>query len=257
MNTQVLLIEADIQKAQLLASNLVESSGYDMNNRICLTVAHSGVEGLICVNEFQPDLILLGMSLPDFSGLEVCRRLRSVNAQVQLILLGSQHNIQDCVAGLDAGANDYIFPQMAMEELQARVRSRLRRAKLEARHNHLRFGDLTLNRLTHEVYRHRHAITLTAKEFSLLEYFMKHPQYVMTRDQILEQVWTNNLNIDSNVLDVYVRYLRVKLEQYQMPRLIHTVRGVGYVLREPTLKQNSPLNLVKSTVVHPAFPAAS
>ena len=196
------------------------------------------------------------MSLPDFSGLEICRRLRSIGNQIQLILLGARHNVKECVAGLDAGANDYVFPQMAMEELKARMRSRLRRARLEDRCDRLHFGELVLDRLTHDVYRHQHAIALTAREFSLLEYFMAHPRRVMTRYQILEQVWTQNTDIDSNVLDVYIRYLRLKLEQHHMPRLIHTVRGVGYVLREPTLKQNVSLNLVKSAV-HPALLVAS
>ncbi|MGG6239407.1 winged helix-turn-helix domain-containing protein [Nodosilinea sp. AN01ver1] len=256
MNIQILLIDANIQRVQLLASHLLKSSECDLGSHIYLAVAYSGAEGVIYGHELQPDLILLGASLPDFSGLEICRQLRSTGNRVQLILLGASQNIEDCVAGLDAGANDYVFPQISMEELMARVRSRLRRARLETQRNRLHFGELMLDRLTHEVYRYRYAIALTAREFSLLEYFMEHPQRVMTRDQILEQVWTKNSDIDSNVLDVYIRYLRVKLEQHQMPRLIHTVRSVGYVLRAPTPRQASPLNLVKSDV-QPAFSVAS
>lgn len=256
MNTQILLIEADIQRAQLLASHLLKPSAGEPGSRICLTVVHSGAEGVIYGHELRPDLILLGTSLPDFSGLEICRRLRSTGNRVQVILLGTSHSIQDCIAGLDAGANDYVFPQISMEELMARVRSRLRRARLDAQCHQLYFEDLSLDRLTRDVYRYRHAINLTVKEFSLLACFMEHPQRVMTRNQLLNQVWTENSGVDSNVLDVYVRYLRRKLEQHQMPRLIHTVRGVGYVLREPTLRHDSPLNLVKSAV-QPAFSVAS
>ncbi|WP_017302267.1 response regulator transcription factor [Nodosilinea nodulosa] len=256
MNTQILLIEADIRRAQFLVSNLSEFSEPGLGGHTCFTVARSGVQGLLYARELQFDLILLGMGLPDFSGLEICRRLRSTGNRAQIMVLGARHGIQDCVAGLDAGANDYLFPQISMEELKARMRSRLRRARLETQCNRLHFENLTLDRLTHDVYRHRHAIALTAREFSLLEYFMAHPRRVMTRDQILEQVWTKNPDIESNVLDVYIRYLRVKLEQHQMPRLIHTVRGVGYVLREPTRRQASPVCLVQPAA-HPAFSAAS
>ncbi|HEY9728391.1 MAG TPA: response regulator transcription factor [Chroococcales cyanobacterium] len=252
MDTHILLIEADIHLSRLLELNLLDSPEYNADfaqesqHRYCLNTVHNGTEGLITARESQPDLILLGMNLPDFSAFEICRRLRSTGNQVPLILLGTGHEIRDCVAGLDAGADDYIFQPFAMEELRARIRSRLRRVSLEAQPNRLQFEELTLDRATREVYRHRQAIELTAREFALLEYFMTHPRQVMTRNQILDRVWNDNPSIDPNILDVYMRYLRLKLEQHHKQRLLHTVRSVGYVLRKPLLKQVPPVKLASS-----------
>ncbi|MBD3884175.1 response regulator transcription factor [Phormidium tenue FACHB-886] len=249
MNAHILLIAADPHLSQLVELELLDSPedpvDFTQTNqyRYSLSVAHNGIEGLITARESQPDLILLGINLPDCSGVEICRRLRSTGNQVPLILLSTEDKILDCVAGLDAGANDYIVQPFAMEELRARMRARLRRVALEAEPSRLQFEDLTLDRVTRDVYRRRQAIELTAKEFTLLEYFMAHPRQVMTREQILNHVWNDNPDIDSNVLDVYVRYLRLKLEQHHKQRLIHTVRGVGYALREPSLKKGSPVRL--------------
>jgi two-component system OmpR family response regulator len=135
------------------------------------------------------------------------------------------------VAGLDAGADDYIVKPFSLEELLARVRAHLRRTQ-EDNPDLLQFADLSLNRITREVYRGNRAIELTAKEFELLEYLMAHPRQVLTRDQILERVWGYDFMGDSNIIEVYVRYLRLKLEAEEEKRLIQTVRGVGYVLRE-------------------------
>lgn len=247
MNIHILLIEADPHLSRLIELDLLNSpedkASFTQTNRhhYSLSIAHDGTEGLIIARESQPDLILVGINLPDFSGIEVCRRLRSTGNQVLLILLSTENRILDCVASLDAGADDYIVQPFAMEELRARMRSRLRRVALKANTNRLQFAELTLDRATREVYRHRQAIELTVKEFTLLEYFMAHPRQVMTREQILNYVWNDSPDIDSNILEVYVRYLRLKLEQHHKQRLIHTVRGIGYALREPSLREESPV----------------
>lgn len=249
MNAHILLIAADHHLSRLIELDLLNSPeddvGFPQTNQYhySFSVAHNGIEGLIMARESQPDLILLGMNLPDFSGIEICRRLRSTGSQIPLILLSTENRICDRVAGLDAGADDYIVQPFAMEELRARMRARLRRVTLEAGPNRLQFEDLTLDRVTREVYRRRQAIELTVKEFTLLEYFMMHPRQVLTRTQILTHVWHDNPDIDSNILDVYTRYLRLKLEHHHKQRLIHTVRSVGYALREPSVETVSPVKL--------------
>lgn len=249
MNTDILLIAADPHLSRSIKLDLLDSPedtvGFTQTNqyRYSLSVAHNATEGLIMARELQPDLILADINLPDFSGVEICRRLRLTGNQVPVILLNTENNILDCVMGLDAGADDYIVQPFAMSELRARMRSRLRRVALAAEPNRLQFADLILDRATRELYRQRQAIELTAKEFALLEYLMVHPWQVLTREQILNHVWHDSPDIDSNILEVYVRYLRLKLEQHHKQRLIHTVRSVGYVLREPSVKKDSPAQL--------------
>ena len=148
-----------------------------------------------------------------------------------IILLTAKDEVGDRVAGLDAGADDYVIKPFSIEELLARVRANLRRDQ-EEEVDLLQFGDLTLNRSTREVFRGERSIELTAKEFDLLDYLLSHPRQVLTRDQILERVWGYDFMGDSNIIEVYVRYLRLKLEDQDESRLIQTVRGVGYVLRE-------------------------
>jgi len=169
--------------------------------------------------------------LPGLSGVEVCRRLRATGNKVPVILLTARDEVSDRVAGLDAGADDYLVKPFSIEELLARVRAHLRRTQ-EVDLDVLQFEDLSLNRRTREVFRGKRAIELTAKEFDLLDYLLSHPRQVYTRDQILERVWGYDFGGDSNIIEVYVRYLRLKLEENNEKRLIHTVRGVGYVLRE-------------------------
>jgi DNA-binding response OmpR family regulator len=148
-----------------------------------------------------------------------------------VILLTAKDEVSDRVAGLDAGADDYVVKPFSIEELLARVRAHLRRTQ-EEDPDSLQFGDLSLNRRTREVHRGERVIELTAKEFDLLEYLLTHPRQVVTRDRILEQVWGYDFMGDSNIIEVYIRYLRLKLEENREKRLIQTVRGVGYVLRE-------------------------
>ena len=169
--------------------------------------------------------------LPGVSGVEICHRLRQTGDKVPIILLTAKDEISDRVTGLDAGADDYIVKPFSIEELLARIRANLRRNQ-EEDGNVLQFADLRLDRSSREVYRSSRRIELTAKEFDLLEYLISHPRQVLTRDQILERVWGYDFMGDSNIIEVYVRYLRLKLEANNESRLIQTVRSVGYVMRE-------------------------
>ncbi|MGF1536126.1 MAG: response regulator transcription factor [Elainellaceae cyanobacterium] len=196
------------------------------------SVAHDGLTGLTTIRDSDPDLVILDWLMPGMTGLEVCRRLRATGSKVPVILLTAKDDISDRVAGLDAGADDYLVKPFSIEELLARVRAHLRRTQDEDA-DVLQFEDLKLDRKTREVFRGDRAIELTAKEFDLLEYLMSYPRQVMTRDRILEEVWGYDFMGDSNIIEVYIRYLRLKLEAEGEKRMIQTVRGVGYVLREP------------------------
>lgn len=221
---KILLVEDEVQLARFIALEL-ESERYQVN------VAHDGMTGLMLAREHSPDLALLDWMLPGLSGVELCRRLRATGFKAPIIFLTAKDEVEDRVAGLDAGADDYVTKPFSIEELLARVRAHLRRNQ-ETDEDILQFETLVLNRKTREVDRGARAIALTAKEFDLLEYFLRHPRQVLTRDQILENVWGYDFVGDSNIVEVYVRYLRLKLEETQESRLIHTVRGVGYALRE-------------------------
>jgi DNA-binding response OmpR family regulator len=224
IKTNILVVEDETKLAQFLSLEL-SYEGYEV------IVANDGLTGLTMARENKPDLILLDWMLPQISGLEVCRRLRLTGDRVPIILLTAKDEISDRVAGLDAGADDYIVKPFSIEELLARIRASLRRNH-EEDPDLLQFTDLRLNRNTREVHRGDRSIELTVKEFDLLEYLMSHPRQVLTRDQILERVWGYNFMGDSNIIEVYVRYLRLKLEAKEEKSLVQTVRGVGYVLRE-------------------------
>jgi DNA-binding response OmpR family regulator len=223
MPHKILLIEDDIKLAQFIEMELT-CEGYQVN------LAHNGLDGLTQARQAPPDLVVLDWMMPGLSGVEICRRLRSTGSKVPIILVTARDEISDRVAGLDAGADDYVIKPFSIEELLARIRSHLRRTKEEDSYQ-LQFEDLTLNRRTREVFRAVKLIELTVREFELLEYLMIHPLQVMTRDQILEKVWGYDFVGDSNVIEVYIRTLRQKLEVDDPSRLIQTVRGVGYVLR--------------------------
>ena len=224
MKSHILVVEDEAKLAQFIKMEL-EFENYEV------TVASDGFAGLSTAREIQPALILLDWMLPGISGPEICRRLRQTGDQVPIILLTAKDEVGDRVAGLDAGADDYVIKPFSIEELLARIRANLRREQVEDTEL-LQFNDLTLNRSTREVFRGKRSIELTAKEFDLLEYLMAHPRQVLTRDQILERVWGYDFMGDSNIIEVYIRYLRLKLEDQNEQRLIQTVRGVGYVLRE-------------------------
>ncbi|MGK7949094.1 MAG: response regulator transcription factor [Xenococcaceae cyanobacterium] len=224
MKPHILIVEDEAKLAQFIKLEL-EYEDYQV------TIAADGLTGMAAAREVNPDLILLDWMLPGISGPEICRRLRSTGDKVPIILLTAKDEISDRVSGLDAGADDYIIKPFSIEELLARVRANLRRTQEEDT-DLLQFEDLRLNTATREVYRGDRLIELTAKEFDLLEYLISHPRQVLTRDRILERVWGYDFMGDSNIIEVYVRYLRLKLEAEKESRLIHTVRGVGYVLRE-------------------------
>ena len=193
-------------------------------------VAADGAEGLALARENPPDIVILDWMLPGMDGLEVCRRLRAAGP-VPILMLTAKDTVGDRVMGLDAGADDYLVKPFAFDELLARMRALLRRAA-PSQPEVLHFSDLTLDTGTRQAFRSERAIELTAKEYELLELFMRHPRQVLTREVIFDRVWGYDFGGESNIIEVYVRYLRQKTESNREPRLVHTVRGVGYVLRE-------------------------
>ena len=224
MKHHILVVEDEAKLAQFIKLEL-EYENYQV------TVSQDGLDGLANARQHQPDLILLDWMLPGISGVEICHRLRQTGDKVPIILLTAKDEISDRVTGLDAGADDYLVKPFSIEELLARIRANLRRNQ-EEEATLLQFSDLRLDRSSREVSRGTRRIELTAKEFDLLEYLMSHPRQVLTRDQILERVWGYDFMGDSNIIEVYVRYLRIKLEANNESRLIQTVRSVGYVMRE-------------------------
>jgi DNA-binding response OmpR family regulator len=224
MSPRILLVEDEDKLAKFVQLEL-SYEGYDVE------VANDGLTGLMTARDKDPDLIILDWMMPGLTGVEVCRRLRQTGNQTPIILLTAKDEVKDRVEGLDAGADDYVVKPFSIEELLARVRAHLRRNEPQEA-DMLVFGDLTLNRKTRQISRGKREIELTAKEFDLLEYLMTNPKQVLTRDRILEEVWGYDFMGDSNIIEVYVRYLRLKLEAEGEKRLIQTVRGVGYVLRD-------------------------
>jgi two-component system response regulator MprA len=196
-----------------------------------VTDAGTGEEGLDKARDQTPDLVVLDIMLPGIDGLEVCRRLRGAGDEVAILMLTARDEVKDRVEGLETGADDYLVKPFSFEELLARVRALLRRRPTQSGEI-LRFGDLELDVDAQEARRAGRSITLTTTEFNLLLLLMRHPRKVMTRDVIMDRVWSYDFGGESNVLEVYVRYLRNKLEASGEPRLIHTVRGSGYVLKE-------------------------
>jgi two-component system response regulator MprA len=195
-------------------------------------LASDGGEALAAVERRPPDALVLDVLMPRVDGLELCRRLRSSGDRTPVLMLTARDAVADRVAGLDAGADDYLVKPFALEELLARLRALLRRAAPDADRRPLRHADLVLDPLAYEARRGERAIELTRTEFQLLELFMRHPRQVLTRSQIFEHVWGYDFGPTSNSLEVYVGYLRRKTEAGGEPRLLQTVRGVGYVLRE-------------------------
>jgi DNA-binding response OmpR family regulator len=221
---RVLIIEDEPQIADLLRRALIYE-GY------VVEVALDGEAGLLAARDRPPDVVLLDLMLPGIDGLTVCRRLRA-GSNVPIMILTAKEAVSDRVAGLNAGADDYLAKPFNFEELLARVRALLRRRQPAASQEALHFADLTVDPNTHEVVRSDKRILLTAREFELLALFMQHPKQVITRNIIYDRIWGYDFGGDSNIIEVYIRYLRTKLEDGGRPRLIHTVRGVGYVLRE-------------------------
>ena len=194
-------------------------------------LAADGREALAAWSDRPPDAVVLDVLMPHVDGLEVCRRRREGGDRTPVLMLTARDAVRDRVRGLDAGADDYLVKPFALEELLARLRALLRRAG-SGRPEILRFGELSLDLGTYEVRRGGRGIELTRTEFLLLELFLRHPRQVLTRGQIFDHVWGYDFGPASNSLEVYVGYLRRKTESEGEERLIHTVRGVGYVLRE-------------------------
>jgi two-component system response regulator MprA len=198
-----------------------------------VVVAGDGAEALERVREDRPDAVVLDVLMPRLDGLEACRRLRARGDDLPVLLLTARDGVADRVNGLDVGADDYLVKPFALEELLARLRALLRRAGGGAGAGGvLAYADLRLDPATREVRRGDRPISLTRTEFALLELFLRHPRQVLTRAILLEEVWGFDFETSSNSLEVYVGHLRRKTEAGGEPRLLHTVRGVGYVLRE-------------------------
>lgn len=224
MSETILVVEDDRGIRDSLRRGLI-FEGY------CVETAEDGETALRMVREKDPDAVILDLMLPGMDGLEVCRRLRNAS-NVPILMLTARDTVPDRVTGLDAGADDYMIKPYATDELLARLRAILRRQRSEPSADILRFADVTLNPRTRQVFRHNEEIALTAKEFDLLELFMRHPNQVLTREMIYEHIWSYDFGGESNIIEVYVRYLRTKLEGSGRSRLIQTIRGVGYALRE-------------------------
>src|SRR5215212_5645380 len=224
---RILVVEDEHKLAAVIRRGL-EEHGYAVD------VAYDGDDAL-GMAEMEPyDLIVLDIMLPGIDGLTVCRRLRSGRRNMPVLMLTARDTVDDRVAGLDSGADDYLVKPFAFRELLARVRALLRRDGL-SKDPVLRLGNLEVDTVTHEVRRDGRPVELTSKEYAMLEYFMRNPNRVLTRTQIAEHVWDYDFMSMSNVIDVYVRYLRRKLGDDQEPRLFRTVRGTGYQLRAPSV----------------------
>jgi len=223
MSERILVIEDDPAILKLLRRGLAYE-GY------LVDTAADGRSGLLMARDNHPDLVVLDWMLPGMDGLEVCHRLRT-GGEVPILMLTAKDTIQDRVEGLDAGADDYLVKPFNLDELLARIRALLRRTQVK-RIPILEFLDLKLDTGSRQASREERVISLTAKEYELLDLFMRHPRQVLTREVIFDRVWGYDFGGESNVLEVYIRYLRQKLEVDNEVRLIQTVRGVGYVMRE-------------------------
>lgn len=228
---RILVVDDDRAVRESLRRSL-QFNGYTVQ------LAGDGQQAMDVLATQRPDAMVLDVMMPRMDGLEVCRRLRGTGDDMPILVLTARDAVSDRVAGLDAGADDYLPKPFALEELLARLRALLRRSPPDgagatgAAGAALEFADLVLDQGTREVVRRARRISLTRTEFSLLELFMRHPRQVLTRSRILEDVWGYDFPTSGNALEVYVGYLRRKTEAGGEPRLIHTMRGVGYALRE-------------------------
>ena len=222
---RILVVDDDHAVREALRRSLTYN-GYGVE------LAADGGEALQKIAAGRPDAVVLDVMMPRVDGLETCRRLRAAGDEVPVLVLTARDSVADRVAGLDAGADDYLPKPFALEELLARLRALLRRTRRAEGEAPLHFADLSLDTGTREVTRGERSIRLTRTEFALLELLMRHPRQVLTRERILEEVWGFDFPTTANSLEVYIGYLRRKTEAEGEVRLVHTVRGVGYVLRE-------------------------
>ncbi|WP_163549321.1 response regulator transcription factor [Candidatus Frankia nodulisporulans] len=240
---RVLVVDDDTAVRESLERSL-RFEGYEV------ATAGDGIDALAGVQRDQPDIVILDVMMPRMDGLETCRQLRARGDDVPVLMLTARDGLADRVSGLDVGADDYLVKPFALEELFARLRALIRRAALAARAASvaaggagsggglpgavLSYAGVALDQVSRQVHRGQRELTLTKTEFELLELFLGHPRQVLSRSTIMERVWGYDFGPTSNSLEVFVSYLRRKLEAGGEPRLLHTVRGVGYVLREPS-----------------------
>jgi heavy metal response regulator len=221
---RILVVEDEKKVANFIKRGLEEE-------QFAVDVAYDGEEGLYMGQTNPYDLILMDLMLPKMDGLAVIRELRTRNIMTPVLCLTAKDAVDDIVSGLDSGSDDYLTKPFAFAELLARVRALLRRGSQD-RGAEIRFADLRLDPVEHKVWRNNKEIELTAKEYGLLEYFMRNPNQILTRTMIAEHVWDYTFDSFTNIIDVYVNYLRKKVDRDYEKKLIHTVRGVGYILKE-------------------------
>ncbi|QGQ97958.1 DNA-binding response regulator [Paenibacillus psychroresistens] len=226
MSIEILLVEDEDKIARVLQLELT-------HEKYTVQIAETGRKGLLMALAQPWDLIILDVMLPELNGLEVLRRIRQTITQTPIMLLSARDSVPERVSGLDLGANDYITKPFAIEELLARVRNLLRMFHREVEHStSLQIADLSIDLKTRKVQRNNRKIDLTFKEFELLHYFIRNQGRVLTREQIMHEVWGHEYVGDTNVVDVFIRHLRMKIDQDPLHPLIHTTRGVGYCLKE-------------------------
>jgi two-component system OmpR family response regulator len=225
---RVLVVDDEVNIAELVGMAL-RYEGFDVS------VAHTGAKAVSTARAVAPDVVVLDMMLPDFDGLEVLRRMRSTDPDVPVVFLTARDAVEDRIAGLTAGGDDYVTKPFSLEELVARLRGLLRRtgARRAEEGSVLVVGDLELDEDSHEVRRAGEEITLTATEFELLRFLMRNPKRVMSKAQILDRVWNYDFGGQANVVELYISYLRKKIDAGREP-MIHTMRGAGYVLKPAT-----------------------
>jgi two-component system response regulator MprA len=225
MKSSILVVDDDPNILSMLKRAL-NYEGYQVYT------AENGVDALQIIEKNLLDLVILDILMPKKNGWEVCQEIRIVNPKLPIIMLTAKDEVENRVKGLDLGADDYVVKPFILDELLARVRAHIRRVRLDKEEkNILTYEDLTVNLETRKAWRGKRVLNLKGKEFELLSLFLLHPHHVLSKDQILEQVWGYDYDMESNVLEVYIASLRQKLEEHGEPRVIHTVRGIGYVLR--------------------------
>ncbi len=229
----VLVVDDEVNIAELLSMAL-RYEGWSVST------AHTGQQAVAAAARVEPDAVVLDMMLPDFDGLEVLRRMRASSPGVPVLFLTAKDAVEDRVAGLTAGGDDYVTKPFSLEEVVARLRALMRRsgASVATERNLLAVGDLTLDEDSHEVFRDRTEISLTATEFELLRFLMRNPRRVLSKAQILDRVWSYDFGGQANVVELYISYLRKKIDAGREP-MIHTRRGAGYVLK-PTISDSTP-----------------
>jgi heavy metal response regulator len=221
---RILVVEDEKKVASFIKRGLEEES-------FSVDMAYDGEEGLYMAESNPYDLILMDLMLPKMDGLAVIKALRNKGNKTPVLCLTAKDTVEDIVSGLDSGSDDYLTKPFAFAELVARVRALLRRG-VQDRGAEIRFADLRLDPVAHKVWRSNKEIELTAKEYALLEYFMRNPNQILTRTMIAEHVWDYTFDSFTNIIDVYVNYLRKKVDRDYDKKLIHTVRGIGYVMKE-------------------------